>query len=439
MVHGFRANNPTSARLQFYDPSGSFPFTASAADVPNAAVIQQPRAFRAALFRSAHLFRSVNRLCMETVKPTVNFRLGMVIEVSMSKWTANDRHSLFSACRTLRVAESARGRIPAALAAALLIACLTSCGQHRATEPSRPSASYVNVPKNVPAPQATPIPVYEMQRLDVEHARLDCYGDNGSAPDGAFGREELSDGYGISVGPDPKDPNNGCSASIYDSSNRVVYGTDETGPQAWAGAGPDLILDPSTGLDVDGDGSPDIVIRTGSRGNGGSSWELDVISLRPQPHVLFDFGGTFVALRKDSTGRTVLWSGEPIELAAAYGAPNAEIPVLQRAYRFSGDKLVEVTPDYCAEISKELFMPSESELQDFRSRDIGGPGYEYGEAVDVLNVIAQEIFCRQFNKALDMIDTAWPPSDRANLIQALQKESIGWNCPACQQAIASWH
>ena len=278
-----------------------------------------------------------------------------------------------------------------------------------------------------------------MQRLDLANPVLDCYDDAGGAPDGDFGRKKLWDGYEISIQPDPKDADNGCSATIYNANANAVYGTNNMSPQQWSGAGTDVILDPSNGLDVDGDGSPDVVLRTGSRGNGGSSWQLDAISLKPQAHILFSFGGTFVALRKDPQARVVLWSGEPIELAGAYRVPNADVPVLQRAYRFSSGKLTEVTPDYCATIDTELFIPSSAELQDFKSRNIGDPKYQSGEAADVLNVVFQEIFCHRFDQALTMVDDSWPPSDRASLIQALQKESSGWKCAACQAGVASWH
>ncbi len=136
-----------------------------------------------------------------------------------------------------------------------------------------------------------------------------------------------------------------------------------------------------------------------------------------------------------------MWTGYDwfAGLQNGYGIPNAERPHVERVYRFTDGKLTEVTPDYCVEIEQGLFIPSADEMADFKASGISSGNFEYGEAADMLKVILQEIFCRQFNQALAFIHRAWPNQDRPNLIKGPQEESKSWDCPECEQAIAAWH
>ena len=328
------------------------------------------------------------------------------------------------------------------LAASLFLSVLlTACGQkHEAAQPvagsAPPAIAHAAGPVvpvvtqgGTPAAQAQPA---QQRRGEPE---LDCE----PSFQNKVGRKGLWDGYEISISVEgnPDDPDASCDAKIYDKSGKAVYEA-----QNKTGAG--FILDTSTGMDIGGDGSPDVVLLNGAPASDNpGDWEIQVISLKPQPHLVFTFeqnsdGADFV---QDSQGRVALWTGYDwfAALQNAYGIPNAERPHVRRVFRFTNGKLTEVTPDYCVEIEKGLFIPSAAEMADFKGSDISSGNFEYGEAADILKVILQEIFCRQFDQALALIHQAWPDQDRPNLIKGLQKESKRWDCPECEQAIAAWH
>jgi hypothetical protein len=71
--------------------------------------------------------------------------------------------------------------------------------------------------------------------------------------DKSFGKKKLWEGYEVSVGPtayfgDDSGADDACMAVIYDQFGREVYRT----------TGPGVKLDRATGMDVDGDGAPDV-------------------------------------------------------------------------------------------------------------------------------------------------------------------------------------
>ena len=329
------------------------------------------------------------------------------------------------------------------LAASLFLSVLlTACGQKQEAKqpvagpaPSAvahaggPAVPVVTQGATAPAPQAQPA---QQQRGEPE---LDC-----EPPFHAkVGRKALWDGHEISITVEgnPDDADASCDAKIYDQSGKVVY-------EAQGNTGAGFILDPATGMDIGGDGSPDVVLLNGApAADNPGDWEIQVISLKPQPHLVFKFeqnsdGADF---ERDSQGRVALWTSYNwfARLQNSYEIPNAERPHVQRVYRPTNGKLAEVTPDYCVEIEKGLFIPSADEMADFKASDISSGNFEYGEAADLLKVILQEIFCRQFDQALALIHQAWPDQDRPNLIKRLQEESKRWDCPECEQAIAAWH
>ena len=259
-----------------------------------------------------------------------------------------------------------------------------------------------------------------------------------------FGRKTLWEGYEVSVGPtahfkDDSGADDACTAAIYDASGKEVYRT----------TGPGVMLDPATGMDIDGDGSPDVVLLNGASGGSGGSWEIEVISFKPQLHLLFKSEIDFppAPFKKDSQQRVVLWSGESgSDLVSGYGWPNAVRPSAQRIYRFFDGKLQEATAEHCSEIeagsyfqklqrkltpqSVEKFRSSEN-LEDLEIEDMTTGG-------KVLSLILQRIFCRQFDQALGAIHQMWPRQDQSNLIKNLQNASKNWNCPECAAQLQNW-
>jgi hypothetical protein len=348
--------------------------------------------------------------------------------------------------KRLRHAIATPARLPFAIAltaaSLILSVSLTACGQkHEATQPvagSAPSAiTHTSAPAVPVVTQGGSAPAVQAQSALQRggEPELDCeppFHDE-------VGKKDLWDGHAISISVDgnPDDPDASCDAKIYDKFGKVVY-------QAEGHTGPGFILDPSTGMDIGADGSPDVVLLNGApAADNPGDWEIQVISLRPQPHLVFTFGqnSPSAGFARDSQGRIALWTGYDwfAALQNSYGIPNAERPHVERVYRFTDGKLTDVTPDYCVEIEHRLFMPSAHEIADFKVNDISAGNFDYSEAADMLNVILQEIFCRRFDQALAFIHRAWPDQDRPNLIKGLHDESKSWNCPECEQAIAAWH
>ena len=329
--------------------------------------------------------------------------------------------------------------IPTAASLVLSIS-LTACGhKHEATQPVAGSA-----PAAIPHTSAPAVPVgaasgtppgAQAQPQQPGESELDC-----EPPfQDKVGKKELWDGNTISISVDgsPDDPDASCDAKIYDKSGKELY-------TAESHVGSGFILDPSTGMDIGGDGSPNVVLLNGApAADNPGDWEVQVISLKPQPHLVFTFdqNSPSAGFARDSQGRIALWTGYDwfAALQNSYGIPNAERPHVERVYRFTDGKLTEVTSDYCVEIEQRLFMPSAHEMADFKANDISSDNFDYSEAADMLKVILQEIFCRRFDQALAFIHRTWPDQDQPNLIKRLQDESKSWSCPECEHGIAAWH
>jgi hypothetical protein len=260
--------------------------------------------------------------------------------------------------------------------------------------------------------------------------------------DKSFGRRQLWDGYSASVEPTPTFKENSmaddaCTGAIYDAHGIEVYST----------TGPGVVLDRATGMDIDGDGAPDVVLLNGASGGSGGSWTVEVVSLKTKPHLLFKFEDVPAppaGFGKDSRQRVVLWTGERISLDG-YGFSNAQTPDVARLYHFENGKLREVTAEDCEEIEKSRFFPrlSASELEELKASKVDSEGFESLSVEDAaskaLFPILQNIFCHRFDQALNLIDQSWPPTDRANLIQQLKQTLKDRDCPACSEGISSWH
>lgn len=263
-----------------------------------------------------------------------------------------------------------------------------------------------------------------------------------SPVDKSFGKKKLWDGYEASVGPtshfeDDSDADDACTAAIYDHSGKEVYRT----------TGPGVMLDPATGMDIDGDGAPDVVLMNGSSGGSGGSWAIEVVSLKPQPHLLFKFeeDSPPAPFRKDSQGRVALWSWEPLYLNRYYSIPNALARIYRvKALRFANGELRNITAEYCGEIEKgkDFPRPTKNEMEDLKKSKITSGEFEnlddQESAAKVLSLIVQYIFCRRFEEALDVIHQAWPEQDRANLIKSLQEILKDGDCPECISRIEQW-
>jgi hypothetical protein len=286
---------------------------------------------------------------------------------------------------------------------------------------------------------ATPGAAAHPQGRSSQQEKLSC---STFPADKHSGKKELWDGYEVSVGPtahfkDGSHADDACTAAIYDRFGNEVYRT----------TGPGVLLDPATGMDIDGDGAPEVVLMNGSGGGSRGSWTIEVVSLKPQPHLLFKLEGYSppAPFRKDSQQRVVWWSWDRIELgnlghyefSSATGRFYA-----QRVYRFTDGEVREVSAGYYSEIEKSLPRPTKNEMEDLKESKIDSGQFENLDneeaASKVLSLLIQNIFCRRFKEALDFIHQTWPEHDQANLIKVLKENFERWDCPECAKEIAQW-
>lgn len=209
--------------------------------------------------------------------------------------------------------------------------------------------------------------------------------------------KKLSDGYEISLGPARNGTvdGNGCTAAIYDGGGRVVFRT----------TGFSVIFDENhTGLDVDGDGKPDVVFITDTGGGNHCCWAYNVVSLFPKPHRLFDLPYP-VRFAKDMAGKILIWENFPGPYSLT---TSASVPVAERVFRVSQGRLVDNTPEFCPQILSQRRVNYDQEPISEKTGKLPS-GSEPGDDVTsaLLSVALQHAVCRQFDKALHYLNL-WP-------------------------------
>jgi hypothetical protein len=226
-------------------------------------------------------------------------------------------------------------------------------------------------------------------------------------------RKTLWDGYEVSLGPARDgEAEESCTAAIYRADGKVVYRT----------TGFNVIFDQQhTGMDFDGDGTPEVVFKTDTGGGMHCCWEFNVISLSPKPHKLFDIPQPgLVRFEKDAEGKMVIWTRlpGPYEFTSMAVTPFAE-----RAWRVKDGKMVDATAEFCPKLSvnggyeDDWERPRELNAEALRKWQEDAPGkWEDEEVVSaVLSRALQYVFCRQFDKAEKDLNL-WPEShDRAKM------------------------
>jgi hypothetical protein len=286
---------------------------------------------------------------------------------------------------------------------------------------------------------ATPGAAAHTRASLLQQEKLSC---SAFPVDKSFGKKKLWGGYEVSVGPtahfdDDSGADDGCTAAIYDPSGKEVYRT----------TGPGVKLAPATGMDVDGDGAADVVLMNGSNGGSGGSWEIEVVSLTPQPHLLFKFeqDSPRADLRKDLKGRVVLWSRWGGNSDLGYSMAHVNDPSTRIVYRFTEGKLKDVTPEFCGEIEndKHFPRPTEASLEYFKNSKIDSGQFESpdveGTAGKVMSLALHYVMCRRFDNGLEVIHEMWPKQDQLNLIKKLKEEmSNDQICAECAKAIEKW-
>jgi hypothetical protein len=181
-------------------------------------------------------------------------------------------------------------------------------------------------------------PVHQSPEDSLRQARqqIVCYQTN---PDNRAWKKKLWDGYELSLGPTPHaadNPEEACTAAIYNAAGKVVYRS----------TGFNTRYHDATGMVIDGDGAPDVVLMTDTGGGNHCCWEIEVLSLQPKPHLVFTYNpaGAF-SFRKDRDGRATLWSVEGGLIEIGYSMADRPFALMVR--KVIDGKLTNVTPESC--------------------------------------------------------------------------------------------
>lgn len=232
---------------------------------------------------------------------------------------------------------------------------------------------------------------------------------------------KLSGGYEIFVGPTShfsEGAEQSCKAAIYNRRGKVVFRT----------IGYSTRVEKTTGMDFDGDRAADIVFVTDTGGGMHCCWEYEVVSLRPNPHVLFRYTPAGAAtIKKGRDGKPLLWASE-----GGYSDETdmADRPFATMVLQFIDGKLADVTPRYCSQIMKPGSALDRlvgegltaDEIKKFSAaEDIKNDPDNNNRIVgSVLSVTLQDIFCQRIADA-DQDMELWPAYDRARIKSAFRE------------------
>jgi len=176
-----------------------------------------------------------------------------------------------------------------------------------------------------------------------------------------------------------------------------------------------VVLDEdATGEDFDGDGKPDVVLRTDTGGGMHCCRQYIVYSLSRQPHKLFDLAENGkVDMEKDKEGRMTIWqrTGGLMILTSSMANRSFAEKVLQ----VRDGKLADVTAEFCGlnDNRFERYEPTPDALK--KLTNTAQPS-RYDD--DVERIIAalesrtlQHVYCQQFDEAVKDF-SLWPIEKR---------------------------
>lgn len=219
-------------------------------------------------------------------------------------------------------------------------------------------------------------------------------------------KKKLWDGYEISLGParNGAGQENGCTAAVYNSRGQVVFRTTGFGV---------VFEEDVTGMDVDGDGKPDVVFRTDTAGGNECCWAFNVISLSPKPRKLFDIDWP-ADFKKEPDERTTIWQLSWVGSAFTSEAGKGRATIV---YRVVNARPVEATPEFCGQIlassGYRLFADrlTDENAKRFESAADMQTSEAESMATAVLSVTLQHVYCRQFDQGLRDLEI-WPAATR---------------------------
>ena len=175
-----------------------------------------------------------------------------------------------------------------------------------------------------------------------------------------------------------------------------------------------MLDEDATGEDFDGDGKPDVVLRTDTGGGMHCCRQYIVYSLSRQPHKLFDLAENGkVDMEKDKEGRMTIWqrTGGLMILTSSMANRSFAEKVLQ----VRDGKLADVTAEFCGlnDNRFERYEPTPDALK--KLTNTAQPS-RYDD--DVERIIAalesrtlQHVYCQQFDEAVKDF-SLWPIEKR---------------------------
>jgi hypothetical protein len=241
-----------------------------------------------------------------------------------------------------------------------------------------------------------------------------CSGGNGAY------QQQFDGGYTAQIGP-ASDATDQCHGVIASSDGKAVFET----------SGPEVVLNPISGMDVNQDGKPDAVIEV-HPGTGKCCFNYYIVTLGDQPGLLRQFQ-TSVPLNfedKMGDGKVEIWTRD-FAFDGVDGFPHSESPLPLIFFRLHGNTLNDVSAlfwtDYEAEINDAKSGLSKSDIDDLtkvegdnaKPPDDEKAAHLQAARALVLTIALDYLYGGHGADAWKTIQDDWPPLDHQRIRQLI--------------------
>ncbi|MGH9554761.1 MAG: hypothetical protein ACRD2Y_02970 [Terriglobales bacterium] len=215
-----------------------------------------------------------------------------------------------------------------------------------------------------------------------------------------------------------------CHAAVLFPSGTAVYEAQ----------GAEAAINPISGKDVDGDGSPDAVLETMSVG----AFHYAVVSLAESPGLVRELvvSAPLIFEDLDGDGRIEIWARDYAFLDFD-GLPAAVAPAPRVVFRLKGATLTHVSQAFWGEYEKEIAeargLISQDTLDDFLAVPVQGDdkkpkelGPEEQRKITelkgiVLEIVLAYLYGGRGQEAWKALDDMWPATDKPRMRQMILK------------------